>query len=140
MTLYIFFPSLLVGVTHLCLIKLTSWLANEGIMSAWNLSNRLAQIKITLKCIGINMTFTLRFLCSNRMNLQRRVKEETYSWNIIHGNSLPLALPCVCSTLNQMFSWLGSVWCWRYNLYSFFVGDNIPYVNKRSNEISLVYF
>ena len=55
------FPLLLVGVTHPSLIKLTSWLANEGIMSTWNLSNRLAQIKITLKC-KVELTWDLHYV------------------------------------------------------------------------------
>ena len=70
-----------------------------------------------------------------RVDLLRRwrVEEETYGWDIIHGNPFFLATPCTACAFHQSFSWFFPIWCQRNNLHCFLVGNHIPYLCKTAN-------
>lgn len=70
-----------------------------------------------------------------RVDLLRRwrVEEETYGWDIIHGNPFFLEPPCTACAFHQSFSWFFPIWCQRNNLHCFLVGNHIPYLCKTAN-------
>ena len=57
-----------------------------------------------------------------------RVKEEAYSWHIIHSNASFLAFPCThCAFYQPLCCFLSMCGWWNY-FHCFLVGNNIPHL------------